>query len=103
MDGLCPAVVVHHRHRGQGHHPAHPRHDLLAAARAFAQTEEFTDPDRRMVERSIAWLVRGPNRRLRYRGTERKRIWLAHRAAAIDVARLIKLGLTHTATGWTIA
>ncbi len=84
----------------------HPHHDLLTAARAFADTEEFTDPYRRhrpMVERSIAWMVRGANRRLRYRGTERNRLWLAHRAAAIDLARLIKLGLAHTPTGWTIA
>jgi len=84
----------------------HPHHDLLTAARAFAGTDEFTDPYRRhrpMVERSIAWIVRGANRRLRYRGIERNRLWLAHRAAAIDLSRLIKLGLTHTPTGWTIA
>lgn len=56
-----------------------------------------------MVERSIAWMARVANRRLRYRGIERNRIWLAHRAAAIDLARLTKLGLTHTPNGWTIA
>ena len=48
-----------------------------------------------MVERGIAWLVRG-SRRLRYRGTDRNRLWLAHRAAAVN------LGLTHTPTGWAI-
>ena len=49
----------------------HTHHDLLAAARAFATTDDFATIYRRwrpMVERSLAWLVRGPNRRLRYRG-----------------------------------
>lgn len=83
----------------------HPHHALLAAARAFARTDEFNDPYRRhrpMVERSIAWLVRGPNRRLRYRGIERNRLWLAHRAAAVNLTRLLNLGLTHTPSGWAI-
>jgi len=31
-----------------------------------------------MIERTIAWLVRGQNRRLRYIGIEKNRIWLAH-------------------------
>ena len=50
-----------------------------------------------MVERSLAWLVR-PGRRVAYRGTARNRIWLAHRAAAINLQRLINLGLTHNGT-----
>ena len=40
------------------------------AARRYAQTEEFQQVYRQhlpMVERSIAWLVRG-NRKVRYRG-----------------------------------
>ena len=47
-----------------------------------------------MVERSLAWLVR-PGRRVAYRGLARNRIWLAHRAAAINLQRLITLGLAH--------
>ena len=54
-----------------------------------------------MVERGIAWLVRG-SRRLRYRGTDRNRLWLGHRVAAINVQRLINLGLTHEPAGWAI-
>jgi hypothetical protein len=84
----------------------HPHHALLAAARAFAGTDEFQNSYRQhrpMIERSIAWLVRGPNRRLRYRGTERNRLWLAHPAAAVNLNRLTTLGLHwHPATGWTI-
>jgi hypothetical protein len=84
----------------------HPHHTLLAAARAFALTDAFGDTYRRhrpMVERSIAWLVRGPNRRLRYRGTARNRLWLGHRAAAVNLHRLIHLGLTRQADRWAIA
>jgi IS5 family transposase len=84
----------------------HPHHRLLTAARAFADTDAFADPYRQhrpMVERTIAWLVRGPNRKVRYRGTDRNRIWLAHRAAAVNLNRLVNLGLTHTANSWAIA
>jgi IS5 family transposase len=82
----------------------HPHHDLLAAARTQARTDEFQDTYRQhrpMIERSIAWLVRH-NRRLRYRGIERNRLWLAHRCAAINLRRLTNLGLTHHHT-WAIA
>ncbi len=84
----------------------HPHHALLVAARIFATTDEFAEPYRQhrpMVERTIAWLVRGPNRKVRYRGTERNRLWLAHRAAAVNLNRLVNLGLTHTTNGWAIA
>jgi hypothetical protein len=56
-----------------------------------------------MIERTIAWLVRGQNRRLRYIGTEKNRIWLAHRAAAVNLKRLLNLGLAHDGTTWMIA
>jgi Transposase DDE domain len=82
----------------------HPHHGLLAAARAFATTEAFDTPYRQhrpMVERSIAWLVRG-SRRLRYRGAARNRLWLGHRVAAVNLQRLINLGLTHRPDGWAI-
>ena len=83
----------------------HPHHDLLSAASAFAQTDTFDIPTpqhRPMVERSIAWLVRA-NRRLRYRGTDRIQLWLGHRAAAINLQRLVNLGLTHRADRWATA
>ena len=84
----------------------HPHHALLAAARVFAATDEFNDPYRQhrpMIERTIAWFVRGPNRKVRYRGIERNRLWLAHRAAAVNLNRLVNLGLTRTADCWAIA
>jgi IS5 family transposase len=54
-----------------------------------------------MVERSIAWLTRG-QRRLRYRGVAKNNAWLHLRAAAINLRRLLTLGLhTYTST-WTM-
>jgi DDE family transposase/transposase-like protein DUF772 len=80
--------------------------DILRAARLQAAT----DPDwqaeyrqqRPMVERSIAWLVDGGNRRLRYRGTIRNDQWLRHRATALNLRRLINLGLTRTHGTWAL-
>jgi IS5 family transposase len=74
----------------------HEHHDLLAAARLHANSDEFDDTYRRhrpMVERSLAWLVRRGHRKVRYRGIERNRIGLAHRVAAVNLQRLITLGL----------
>ena len=42
------------------------------------------------------------NRRLRYRGTLKNDAWLHTRAAALNLRRLINLGLTHTAGTWVI-
>ena len=55
-----------------------------------------------MVERSIAWLARG-NRKVRYRGVAKNDHWLHHRTAALNLRRLITLGLDHTGTTWAIA
>jgi IS5 family transposase len=57
---------------------------------------------RPMVERTIAWLTRG-NRKVRYRGVARNDHWLHHRAAALNLRRLITMGVTHTGTTWAIA
>jgi IS5 family transposase len=84
----------------------HPDHVLLAAARIFATTGAFDGiyrQQRPMIERTIAWLVRGTNRKLRYRGVERNRLWLSHRAAAVNLMRLVNLGLIHDGTSWSIA
>lgn len=54
-----------------------------------------------MVERSLAWLTRR-GRRVAYRGIARNRIWLAHRAAAVNLQRLVNLGLNNDGT-WRLA
>ena len=55
-----------------------------------------------MVERSIAWLTRRGGRKVRYRGIARNRIGLAHRCAAINLRRLLNLGL-HWDNQWQLA
>ena len=70
----------------------------LEAARRRAETEEFQVTYRRwrpMVERTIAWVVAGGNRRLRYRGVARNHQWLLTRTAALNLRRLVNLGLAH--------
>ena len=80
-------------------------HDIeLVEARRAWRDGDFSDDYRQfrpMVERSLAWLVR-PGRRVAYRGIARNRIWLAHRAAAVNLQRLVNLGLTHQGS-WQLA
>jgi IS5 family transposase len=83
----------------------HEQDSVLFGARRQAQTPEFQTVYRQhrpMVERSIAWIVRG-NRKLRYRGTTKNDHWLHHRVAAVNLRRLITMGLHHTGTNWAIA
>lgn len=81
-------------------------HDqILAAARADWRAGIGIDDYRQhrpMVERSIAWLVANGNRRVRYRGVERNRIGLSTRVAALNLRRLLNLGLHHRPAGWAI-
>jgi transposase len=82
-----------------------PHHKLQRDARAAARNIDWQNEYRQhrpMVERSIAWLTRG-NRKVRYRGVTKNDHWLHHRAAAINLRRLITLGLDHTGTNWAIA
>jgi len=94
-------------HRGRtitiGEHEA-----LLQAARAVQTTPEWAERyrnDRPIVERKIAHFVRRPwgGRKARVRGRVRVATDLATRAAAVNLARLATLGLTHTGAGWAIA
>lgn len=84
----------------------HRHHALLAAARRQAETAEFQQAYTRwrpLVERSLAWLVRKGHRRVAYRGLERNRLWLGHRVAAVNLRRMLNMGLHHTPTGWEVA
>lgn len=82
-------------------------HDALARAhRARAASPEFQasyKQHRPMVERSIAWLVAGRNRRLRYRGVTKNDAWLHHRSAALNLRRMLSLGLRRRSGSWAIA
>ena len=78
----------------------------LVAARAAWANGDFADDYRQhrpMVERSIAWLVARGHRRVRYRGVERNHHSLTARVAAINLRRLVNLGLTRGATGWALS
>jgi hypothetical protein len=82
------------------------RHDaLLRTQRARAAEPAFQVDYRRhrpMVERSIAWLTRR-NRQVPYRGVLKNDAWLHLRTAAINLRRLITLGLTGTDGSWALA
>jgi hypothetical protein len=83
----------------------HEHDGLQRAHRQRAKREDFQATYRQhrpMVERSIAWLVRG-NRRVPYRGVAKNNAWLHHRTAALNLRRLLALGLTFTDQAWTLA
>jgi IS5 family transposase len=78
---------------------------LVEARRAWADGD-FADDYRQwrpMVERSIAWLVAHGHRRVRYRGIDRNQQGLSLRVAALNLRRLINLGLDHNGRRWTLA
>ena len=55
-----------------------------------------------MVERTIAWLTRG-NRKVPYRGVTKNDNWLHHRVAALNLRRLLALGLNLINQTWQLA
>lgn len=80
-------------------------HQLQREHRKRAQDDGFQAVYRQhrpMVERSIAWLTRGA-RRVPYRGVEKNNNWLHHRAAALNLRRLLALGLTLQNGTWVLA
>src|SRR3954453_23282271 len=84
----------------------HPHDALQRAHRAHAHDPEFQAlyrQHRPMVERAIAWLVAGRNRRLRFHGTRRNDLWLHHRVAALNLRRLLTLGLTRSDETWAVS
>jgi len=78
--------------------------ELVAARRQWRAKDGLEDYRhwRPMAERSIAWLVADGHRRVRYRGVVRNRIGLSVRVAALNLLRLVNLGLVHDGT-WTLA
>jgi IS5 family transposase len=83
----------------------HPHEAELVAARRQAATPAFQASYRRwrpMAERSIAWLVANGHRRVRYRGMARNQLGLSLRVAAINLRRLVTMGLDHNGA-WVLA
>jgi Transposase DDE domain/Transposase domain (DUF772) len=84
----------------------HPHEDELRAARRRATTRSFQHSYRRwrpMVERSLAWLVADGCRRVPYRGIDRNELWWSLRVAAVNLRRLLALGLTRQGEAWALA
>lgn len=82
-----------------------PNDQLLAANRRRWRSDPELVADYRahrpLVERTIAWLTRHGHRRVRYRGVARNQLGLTTRAAAINLRRLINLGLRWD-NGWQL-
>lgn len=77
----------------------HRQHRQRAAAEDF---QALYRQHRPMVERTIAWLTRGA-RRVPYRGVEKNNNWLHHRAAALNLRRLLTMGLSNRNGIWVLA
>jgi IS5 family transposase len=83
----------------------HPHDRLMREHRQRAKDPAWQEKyrlHRPMVERSIAWLVAGGNRRLRYRGIAKNNAWLHTRTAALNLRRLLNLGLTRSQGAWIL-
>jgi hypothetical protein len=84
----------------------HRHEDELRAARRQAVTRTFQQRYRRwrpMVERSLAWLVADGCRRVPYRGIQRNELWWSLRVAAVNLRRLLALGLARRDQSWVLA
>ena len=105
----CPSCPLRRRcttaKQGRTIH-LHPHEDELRAARRRAVTRSFQQSYRRwrpMVERSLAWLVADGCRRVPYRGIERNDLWWSLRVAAVNLRRLLALGLARRDQTWALA
>jgi hypothetical protein len=105
----CPSCPLRRRcttaKQGRTIH-LHPHEDELRAARRRAMTRSFQQSYRRwrpMVERSIAWLVADGCRRVPYRGIQRNDLWWSVRVAAVNLRRLLALGLARRDQSWVLA
>lgn len=82
-----------------------PHDDEMVEARRAWRDGDFAEDYRQlrpMVERSIAWLVADGHRRVRYRGVRKNQLGLSLRVAAINLRRLVNLGLDFDGT-WVLA
>jgi IS5 family transposase len=82
------------------------QHDALQRAhRRRAEDPQWQAEYRQhrpMAERTIAWLTARGNRRLRYRGVTKNNHWLHHRTAALNLRRLLTLGLDRQQGTWIL-
>lgn len=84
----------------------HEHNALQREHRQRAHDPDWQDEYRQhrpMVERSIAWLTAGSNRKVRYRGINKNNDWLHHRTAGLNLRRLLNLGLEQRDGAWILA
>ncbi len=81
------------------HHQLQREHRQRAAEPGF---QAIYRQHRPMVERTLAWLTHG-NRRVPYRGVVKNNTWFHHRVAAVNLRRLLALGLHQHNGGWALA
>ena len=74
-------------------------HRITATTEEFETTYRNLEP---MVERTLVWLVGKNARQVRYRGIERNKLFHSHRAAAVNLTRLVNLGVSHDGTTWVM-
>ena len=80
----------------------HARRQANKTRWAQPATQAAYRQHRPMAERSIAWLTRNKARRVPYRGVAANHLWLTTRAAAVNLARLTNLGVTHNNGAFTL-
>ncbi|WP_256041428.1 IS1182 family transposase [Cryobacterium sp. SO1] len=82
----------------------HPLDQVRREHRVTAQDPDFQAlyrQHRPMIERTLAWMTRGA-RRVRYRGVAKNNAGWVIRAAAINLKRLLNLGLTSQNGVWAL-
>jgi IS5 family transposase len=89
--------------RGRQLHIGPHDRELVESRRAWRDGDFATEYRRwrPMVERSIAWIVADRHRRVRFRGVQRNQLGLSLRIAAINLRRLVNLGLGYDGE-WTL-
>jgi hypothetical protein len=103
----CPLRAHCTRSRTGRTFKVNPHDRIQRAARHEAATDtpwqDTYRTYRPMVERGVAWIVAGGNRKVRYRGVIKNNAWLHLRAAALNLRRLRTLGLTTQNGTWVLA
>lgn len=82
-----------------------PNERHLQQARIRAREPDYIQTyrsQRPMVERTIAWFTARGHRKVRYRGTERNQFFVHTRSAAINLRRLVHLGLQKQGKAWIL-
>lgn len=101
----CPLAARCTTAKDGRHLVLHPNDALQREHRQRAKDPAWQADYRRhrpMVERSLAWLVAGGNRKVRYRGIAKNNAWLHTRTAALNLRRLLNLGLDRNDGAWVL-